>query len=258
MSEVALRISNLGVSFTSASGSREILRDVNLEIGKGEFVAVIGPSGCGKSTLLNVIAGLTSVATGAVEINLTGHRQKLGYVFQRDALLPWRTVLQNIMVALEIEGVPKRERRARAVEYINKLGLKGFESHLPAQLSGGMRQRVAIARTLIYEPTIVLMDEPFGSLDAQTKAVMQSLLLESWSISTPTIVFVTHDLMESLYLADRVLVMSPRPGHISSVIDVPIERPRPSPFELLEDPVFISLHAKLRHEIEHDIRAVNR
>ena len=258
--DAVLSISDLSVSFESESGPREVLRDVNLSVGKSEFIALIGPSGCGKSTLLSVIAGLVAHDRGEIALNLEGGPGKggLGYVFQRDTLYPWRSVLSNVEFALEIRKVPKDERRDRAMEYIDRLGLRGFESYLPAHLSGGMRQRVAIARTLIYEPELVLMDEPFGSLDAQTKAVMQSLLLESWLISRPTIAFVTHDLVESLYLADRVLVMSRRPGTIRRVIDVPIERPRPSPFEMLEDPRFISLHAELWHEMEHDIRAMEK
>ncbi len=207
----------------------EALADATFEVARGEFVAVVGPSGCGKSTLLNMTAGLMRPSLGTVVYD--GHvvsdvNHRVGYMTQKDNLLPWRTVVGNIGLALEIKGVGKREREERANEFVKLVGLQGFESHYPSELSGGMRKRVSLARTMIYKPETLLMDEPFGALDAQLRLVLHDLLLGVWEATKTTIVFVTHDLAEAITLADRVVILTARPGRIKAIQDVPLPRPR--------------------------------
>ncbi|MCU1441339.1 MAG: transporter related protein [Rhodoglobus sp.] len=249
---VVLELANLSVTFNTDRGPLRAIDDFNLKLHEGEFVTVVGPSGCGKSTLLGVVSGLVSTYEGEVTLPKRGARD-LGYVFQRDSLLPWRTTLDNLTIALELRGVGKREREDRAREYLSKLGLEGFGDYYPRQLSGGMRQRIAIGRTLIYEPRVVLMDEPFGALDAQTKGQMQELFLEIWSEHRPSVIFITHDLAESIYLAERVVVMTGRPGRVKRVMTVDIERPRPSPFEVWKDDAFRDLYTELWGELQEEI-----
>ncbi len=194
-----------------------------------EFVALVGPSGCGKSTVLNMIAGFVPPTAG--EIRLDGRRPEgvppqLGYVFQKDTVFPWRTVRRNIALGLEYRGVPPRERERRVAEAIRLIGLVGFEEAFPATLSGGMRQRVALMRTLIVEPEILLMDEPFGALDTHTKLRLQAKLLELWLARRQTVIFVTHDLAEAITLADRVIVLTSRPGRVKLIHEVKLPRPR--------------------------------
>nr|WP_314584360.1 ABC transporter ATP-binding protein [uncultured Pseudomonas sp.] len=207
----------------------EVLKDFDLQVREGEFLSILGPSGCGKSTYLNILAGLAKKTGGTLEIDgkpLQGINRNQGVVFQGYALLPWRSVLDNIAVGLEIRGVGKAERRERAREYLDLVGLTGFASRYPHELSGGMRQRVAIARSLVYKPDVLLMDEPFAALDAQTRETLQDELLRIWDLHKKTIVFITHSLDEAIFLSDRVAVMTPRPGRIKEIIDIDLPRPR--------------------------------
>ena len=205
------------------------LDSIDLTVAEGEFVTIVGPSGCGKSTLLNLIVGLLHSSSGRIVFRgdpINGICTKIGYVTQKDNLLPWRTLLQNVEIALEIRKIEKIARRNRAQELIKRVGLSGFEDHYPHELSGGMRQRANIIRTLIYDPELILMDEPFGPLDAQTRIVLQDQLLKLWSASRKTILFITHDLIEAITLADRVVLMTSRPGKIKLIENVGITRPR--------------------------------
>jgi NitT/TauT family transport system ATP-binding protein len=205
------------------------LDTLSLALEEGEFVTVVGPSGCGKSTLLNLVVGLLPPSAGQILFRgraVNGINPEIGYVTQKDNLLPWRTLIENVELSLEIRGIEKSARRRRAGELIERVGLKGFEDHYPHELSGGMRQRANIIRTLIYDPGLILMDEPFGPLDAQTRIVLQEQLLKLWLASKKTILFITHDLVEAITLADRVVVMTSRPGRVKHVAAVPIPRPR--------------------------------
>ena len=211
---------------------REVLAldQVSLQVKNREFVALLGPSGCGKSTLLYLIGGFLPVETGAILVDgqsIAGPGPDRGIVFQHFALFPWKTVRGNILYGLERQGMPKAEREKRALAFIELVGLHGFEDSYPSQLSGGMRQRCAIARTLAFDPKILLMDEPFGALDAQTRGLMQSELMRIWQATPKTVIFVTHDVQEAVYLADRVAVMSARPGRIKTVVDIRLDRTDP-------------------------------
>ena len=230
------------------------LQDFNLDIREGEFFTLLGPSGCGKSTFLNVLAGLARKPGGSISIDgqpASGINREQGVVFQGYALFPWRTVLQNIEVGLEIRKIPKRERRETAEQFLHLVGLSGFGQRYPHELSGGMRQRVAIARSLAYSPSLLLMDEPFAALDAQTREILQSELLRIWEQHKTTIVFITHSLDEAIYLSDRIAVMTHRPGRIKSVLDIALPRPRPA--EIRHAPAFVQLREQawdvLRDEV---------
>jgi NitT/TauT family transport system ATP-binding protein len=203
------------------------LDQVSLEVANREFVALLGPSGCGKSTLLYLIGGFLPVETGAVRVDgkpVSAPGPDRGIVFQHFALFPWKTVRSNILYGLERQGMPKAEREKRAMDFIELVGLAGFEDSYPSQLSGGMKQRTAIARTLAFDPTILLMDEPFGALDAQTRGLMQRELLAIWQRTPKTVIFVTHDVQEAVYLADRVAVMSARPGRIKTIVNTKFDK----------------------------------
>jgi len=207
----------------------EAVRDIDLGIEKGEFLSIVGPTGCGKSTLLEIVAGLIAPTAGEVRIDgdpITEPRRDVGVVFQEDSTFPWRTAFENVVFGLEMQGTPKQERTERAQEMMDLVGLSGFEDSYPNELSGGMRQRVAIARTLALNPQIMLMDEPFGALDEQTRLILGEELLRICRETDQTTLFVTHSLTEAVHLSDRVLVMSARPGEIKKLVDVPIERPR--------------------------------
>lgn len=223
------------------------LDGLSLAVEEGEFLAIVGPSGCGKSTLLRLLSGLERPITGEVRLRgerLTAPRREIGFVFQRANLMPWRTVLANIALPLEIAQVPEAEATARARAWVSLVGLNGFEKAYPTQLSGGMQQRVALARALIHEPSLLLLDEPFGSLDALTRERMNGELLRIWNLRRPAVVMVTHSISEALFLADRVLVMSPRPGQVRAEFKVSFSRPRST-----VDPEFIQLARAVRAEI---------
>jgi NitT/TauT family transport system ATP-binding protein len=222
-----LVLRNVTRTYDAENGSREALENINLEVKPREFLCIVGPSGCGKTTLLRMIAGLDYPTSGEIILDGTpveGPSPDRGMVFQEFSLFPWRTVLKNVEFGLRIQG--KRDIKRTAEHYIELVGLTGFEHSYPFQLSGGMKQRVAIARALATEPAILLMDEPFGSVDAQTRNVLQEELLEIWKRTKKTILFVTHSVDEAVYLADRVVVISSRPGRILEILPVDIERPR--------------------------------
>jgi NitT/TauT family transport system ATP-binding protein len=222
---------------TFRAGAREVaaVDRASFEVLEGEFVAIVGPSGCGKSTILNMIGGLVTPSAGAVLVDgvpVTGAPTaraalaRIGYVFQKDTVFPWRTVARNIALGLEYRGVPRHEVARRVSEAVSLAGLEGFEEAFPATLSGGMRQRVALMRTLVVDPEILLMDEPFGALDTHTKLTLHAELLALWQARRQTVVFVTHDLSEAITLADRIVVMTRRPGRVKMVHEVKLERPR--------------------------------
>lgn len=256
-----ISVQGLGVKYHMGV---EALRDVSFEVEHGEFVALIGPSGCGKSTILNAIASLVSheeaEVSGKILMNGVDARQEaaragtLGYVFQRDALFPWRNVLQNVEAGLEVRGMAPAERRARTRELIQRVGLTGFEDYFPHKLSGGMRQRTALIRTLAYDPQLILMDEPFGALDAHTRLILQAELLRIWAQTRKTIIFVTHDLAEAITLGQRVILFSRRPGTIIQVYDIPFPYPR-DPFELHGSSEFAELHASIWRTVSREFRA---
>src|SRR6202158_4406939 len=229
MSETKLCVENVSMMFPTPAGPFAALAPVTLAIPQGRFVSLIGPSGCGKSTIFNIIAGLLEPTGGRVLIDgmdATGTIGRVGYMLQKDLLLPWRTVLDNVILGMEIQAVPLRAARERALPLLRRYGLSGFEYLYPSSLSGGMRQRAALLRTLLFDTDVILLDEPFGALDAQTKLQMQEWLLQLWSDFGKTVVFVTHDIEEAIYLSDEVHVMGTRPGRVIETIPVTIDRPR--------------------------------
>lgn len=240
-----------------ARGKRVVaLESVDLDIREGEFVTIVGPSGCGKSTLLNLIVGLLRSSGGRIVFNgaaIDGICTQIGYVTQKDNLFPWRTLVENVEIALEIRGMARVSRRSQAEELIERVGLRGFEDHYPHELSGGMRQRANIIRTLIYDPELILMDEPFGPLDAQTRIVLQDELLKLWSTTKKTIIFITHDLIEAITLADRVVLMSSRPGRIKAIEQVSIARPR-DVFKIHQSEQFRAVYENLWRELRPEVK----
>jgi NitT/TauT family transport system ATP-binding protein len=248
IADVTLRFDSDKIAITALDG-------VNLTVEQGEFVTLVGPSGCGKSSLLALIAGLTSPSEGQIKLNgqpVTGTNRDVGFITQQDNLFAWRTVIDNVALPLELAGVPAASRRKEAASWMRRVGLQGFELAYPHQLSGGMRQRANIIRTLIYEPAIILMDEPFGPLDAQTRLSLQALLLSMWETQRSTVLFVTHDLSEAIGLADRVALMSARPGHIVRVDPVRISRPRDI-FHMHDQPEFRGLFDGLWQDLAKQI-----
>jgi NitT/TauT family transport system ATP-binding protein len=246
MAAPKLSIRGLGKTFTSDRGETVALRDVSLEIGDNEFVALVGTSGCGKSTLLSIAAGLESHEVGSITIDgaeISGPGLDRGVVFQSYTLLPWLTAQQNVEFALKAAGRSAREASDIARDHLHLVGLDGFARAYPAELSGGMKQRVAIARALSYRPKMLLMDEPFGALDALTRHHMQELLTGIWEQHRLTVLFITHDVEEAVYLADRVAVMTNRPGRIKTI--VPITLPRPRHYDMVASPEFQALHKEV-------------
>ena len=249
---VAISVAGLAYTVKDRKGrSLDILRNIDLQIADGEFVSIVGPSGCGKSTLLNFIAGLIPIGSGKIEVlgePVRDGNASVGYMFQHHALMPWRTILANIELGLEIQGVGKSQRNRLAGEMLRNLGLTGFEHHYPGEVSGGMRQRASLARTLVADPRVLLMDEPFGALDAQTKTLIHEIFLAYWEAHRRTVLFVTHDLAEAISLSDRVLVMSARPG--SFIGDHRIDVPRPRDFNHLHaDSRFAAYYDELWNEL---------
>jgi len=216
-------------TFDNGSGGVLALSDIDFEVRDNEFITVIGPSGCGKTTLLRIIAGLIPYDQGEVTIDgrpVTGPGPERAVVFQNFALMPWADIMTNVSFGLEIRGTPKEQCRATAKELIKLVGLEGFERRLPKELSGGMQQRVGLARALAVNPQILLMDEPFGALDEQTRRLLQEELLSLWERERKTVVFITHSMDEAVMLGDRVMLMTPRPGRVKEMIDIPLNRPR--------------------------------
>jgi NitT/TauT family transport system ATP-binding protein len=229
-------------------GDLLILQDINLTVRRGEFIALVGMSGCGKTTLLNLIAGLLPVESGRIVVAgeaVRGPRKMTGYMFARDALLPWRTAIENVAYGLELRGVPAAERRQRAKEWLERLGLSAAAHKYRSQLSQGMRQRVALGRTLAFAPDLLLLDEPFAALDAQTKQELQPKFLELWDGSSTTVILVTHDIDEAISMADRVIVMSRQPGRIAMEVPVDIPRPR-NVADLIDDPTYRAIRHRVR------------
>jgi NitT/TauT family transport system ATP-binding protein len=255
-----VRIAARGLSKTYRVQGRDVaaVDRVSFDVAEGQFVALLGPSGCGKSTILNMIAGLLPRSGGDVLIDGAPteagrvHRH-VGYVFQRDTVYPWRTVARNIGYGLEVGGVARPERAARVAEAIRAAGLDGFADAFPLTLSGGMRQRVALMRTLILQPEILLMDEPFGALDTHTKLEMHKILLEIWERQRQTVLFVTHDLGEALTLSDRIILLSARPGRIKDDFDVPFARPRDA-VALRETQEFADAYSHIWHSLGEEFR----
>lgn len=255
MSDAVLRIEGVVKNFVGRGMPVEALARTDFTIERGEFVTLVGPSGCGKSTLLNLVSGLVAPSEGAIWYDgrkITGVNRQIGYVTQQDNLFPWRTLRDNVAFPLELTGVSTRERHSEADRWIRRVGLEGFENAYPYELSGGMRQRANIIRTLIYEPPVILMDEPFGPLDAQTRISLQALLLSIWESQRSTVLFVTHDLTEAIGLADRVALMSARPGRMVRMDIVKIPRPRDI-FFIHQNPEFRELHDAIWKELAAQI-----
>jgi NitT/TauT family transport system ATP-binding protein len=232
------------------------LSGLDLDLARGEFLSVVGPSGCGKSTFLNVLLGLLRPDRGDLQLNgkkITGPGQERAMVFQEFGLLPWRTVAANVELGLELKGIPAALRRERAMELIRLVGLTGFEQHYPHELSGGMKQRVGLARALATEPEVLLMDEPFAALDAQTRDLMQAELLQIWEKTKKTVLFVTHSIEEAAYLSDRVVVMTSRPGKTKNIIA--IDLPRPRDYEMRLSPEFNEIKAKIWATLKEELIA---
>ena len=245
---IKLKIDNVVKEYEGRNGKTVALNGVNLDIKENEFICVVGPSGCGKSTLLNIIAGLHEPTSGAAYLDgkkIEGTGVERGVVFQQYALFPWRTVLKNVMFPLEMKKTPKAEAEAIALKYIKAVGLEGFENSYPKELSGGMKQRVAIARAYAADPEVLLLDEPFGALDAQTRVQLQTELLETWQKEKKTCFFITHDVDEAIILAQRV--MSARPGRIKKIVDVDLPYPRTQATKT--DPRFLELKTEVWNEV---------
>jgi NitT/TauT family transport system ATP-binding protein len=249
---LAVEVRNVSVVYETADSPVHALENIDLDIREGEFIALIGPSGCGKTTLMRVIADLEKISAGQVLVNgVTPHEARLarayGYVFQAPALFPWRTVLGNVTLPLQIQGYSRAQSRTVALEHLARVGLTGFESKYPWQLSGGMQQRVSIARALSFEPRILMMDEPFGALDEITRDRLNEQLQQLWQRERRTVVFVTHSIAEAAYLATRIVVMSPRPGRIIKVIESPL--PDERHLGMRDSAVFIQVAHALREAL---------
>ena len=249
-----LELIDVRVEYRGRANSETLALDkTSLRIEAGEFVCIVGPSGCGKTTLLHCLDGLHAPTGGRIlldgrEIKGPGHDRAM--VFQSAALLPWRTVLRNVTYGLELQGVPLRVATTAAEKMIELVGLAGFESRHPGELSGGMQQRVNLARALVIDPEVILLDEPFAALDAQTRETMQTELLRVWDATKKTAIFITHQISEAVYLADRVVVMSPRPGRVKAI--VPVDIPRPRPASARRDPHMFEVESQISALMEHD------
>jgi ABC-type nitrate/sulfonate/bicarbonate transport system ATPase subunit len=248
-----LEVRAVSKTFRRSNRAVMALDSASMEVARGRFVSIIGPSGCGKSTLFNVIAGLATPTSGEVladGASIVGKPGYVGYMLQKGLLLPWRTILENIILGMEVRGVPKNEAIARAMPLVERYGLSGFEQHYPHELSGGMRQRASLLRTMLYDRDVILLDEPFGALDAQTRLLMQAWLLDVWSDLKKTILFVTHDIDEAIFLSDEIHVFSARPGRIKARVEVPLARPRTQ--EDVTSPEFMRLKRELMGLLTHE------
>ena len=252
----AVALADVVVSFRVAVGNYTAVDRATLNVGDGEFVAIVGPTGCGKSTLLNIAAGLLAPVSGSVKIfgaSLAGLNRQAGYLLQSDALFPWKTAIENVAIGLETAGTSRDEARTRAQDWLTRVGLGGFADRYPHMLSGGQRKRVGLAQVLIRDPKILLMDEPFGPLDAQTRQIMGNLLLDLWTADRKAVLFVTHDLEEAIALSDRVVIMSAGPAaHIIGDWHIPLFRPRDIS-EVKLDPAFHELHLDIWHKLKAEV-----
>ena len=249
--ETAIEIANLSHVYEGAQGAVPALEDISMRVGSGRFVVIVGPSGCGKTSLLMMLAGLRAQSQGTITCHgipiPSPDPKRVGVIFQEASLYPWLSALDNIEFPLSLRGAPRAERRQRAEAMLRLVGLEGFGGRYPHELSGGMKQRVSIARGLVQDPPVLLMDEPFAALDEQTRMTMGHELLRIWSTTSKTVVFITHSLTEAVYLADEVLVMSERPGRIIDRIAVPL--PRPRTYEMMATDVFGQLRERIWHQI---------
>jgi NitT/TauT family transport system ATP-binding protein len=253
--QAKLSIQHLCKSYRKGDQSIEALRDVTVDIADGEFVSIVGASGCGKTTLLRMLDGLIAPTSGTIELDrkpISGPGFGRAFVFQQDRLLPWRNVLSNVMFGSEIQGHKSAADRERALKFTELVGLSGFEKHYPHELSGGMRQRVNLARALTAEPEVLLLDEPFASLDAQTREIMQAELLHVWRETRKTAIFVTHQIDEAVYLSDRVIVLTVRPGRIKEIVK--IDLPRPRDLSLKRTPEFVEYTSHIWELIEQEVQ----
>ena len=258
MSRAYLSIQHVNKSFEVDGRALQVLQDVSLDLEKNRFVTIVGASGCGKSTLLRIVAGLDHATSGRVLLDgvpVEGPGADRGMVFQSYTLFPWLTIEQNIRFGLRERGMPEAQQKERAAYFIAKVGLRGFEQHFPKQLSGGMQQRTAIARALANDPKILLMDEPFGALDNQTRVLMQELLLGIWEAERKTVLFVTHDIDEAIFMANRVAVFSARPGRIKT--ELAVDLPHPRHYTIKTSPEFMDLKARLTEEIRAESMAAD-
>jgi NitT/TauT family transport system ATP-binding protein len=250
-SPVKLSVENLTKRFNEL----EVLRSISTEVKRGEFVSIVGPSGCGKTTFLRIVGGLEKANSGRIKLDdrvIDGPGSDRGFVFQQDNLLPWRTILANTEIGPEIGGYRSPEQRKKTLDLLKLVGLSGFENYYPRQLSGGMRQRVNLARALAVDPDLLLMDEPFSALDAQTREIMQTELLRIWEEGRKTVLFVTHQIDEAVYLSDRVFVFARRPGRINEIVDINL--PRPRPLSMKRTPEFVVYVDHIWKLIEDDVR----
>lgn len=252
--QMNVELTSVSKRFLSPTGEMfTAITDVSLSVAPGQFCAVVGPTGCGKSTTLSLVSGLDRPSAGAVRVNgaaVRGIVPGVSFMFQADALLPWKSVLGNVSLGPTFHRMDRRQSKDLARDWIRRVGLSGFENHYPHQLSGGMRKRAAMAAALINEPSILLMDEPFGALDVQTKAIMSNELLSLWDQSRPSVLFITHDLEEAIYLADKVVVMTASPGRVKAVYDIDLPRPRGAAQEIRFHPRFV----ELQHQIWESLR----
>jgi len=256
----AAKIELTGVTkrFVSPTGTlHTAIRDVDLVVEPGQFCAIVGPTGCGKSTTLSLVSGLSRPSAGSVRVGgqeVDGIATGMSFMFQSDALLPWKTVLGNVAMGPRFQGMNKKEAESAAREWLRRVGLTGFEDHHPHQLSGGMRKRTSLAAALINGPSILLMDEPFGALDVQTKAIMSNELLGLWEQTRPSVIFITHDLEEAVALADKVVVMTVGPGTVKAVFDIDLPRPRGAVQEIRFDPRFLELHHQIWDSLREEVQ----
>jgi NitT/TauT family transport system ATP-binding protein len=251
-----IRLSNVGITFRLRGRDPLVaLHDISLEVPDGAIVTIVGPSGCGKSTVLNLVSGLMAPTSGLVEVGgrpVDGIRHDVGYMFARDGMMPWRNAIENVEFGLEVRNVAGRSGIAR--DWLRKVGLAKFETHYRHELSQGMRQRVAVARTFATEPDVLLMDEPFGALDSQTRLLLQELFLDVWERTRKSVLFVTHDLHEAIFLSDVVIVFTNRPGRVKSVVPIDLPRPRLPPAELATAPEFRDIYARIWRDLKDEVR----
>jgi len=250
LKETILEIKDISVQFENNKEKKRVLDSICLDVKKGEIVSIIGPSGCGKSTLLSAIGGINTNFTGEILVNekkVTSPSSQRGYIFQKPALFDWLSIVDNVGYGLKLKKMNKEQIKSKSLKFIEEIGLSSYENYYPKQLSGGMQQRVALARVLILEPEILLMDEPFSALDYQTRLEMQKLTLKLWSHYKPSIVFVTHDIEEAIIMSDRVVVMSKNPGLISEIIDIDFKRPRT--IDLISSMDFVNIKKRLLEKL---------
>jgi len=250
LNENILEIKDISVEFKNNKEKKKVLDSIRLDVKKGEIVSIIGPSGCGKSTLLSAIGGINTNFTGEILVNekkVTSPSSQRGYIFQKPALFDWLSVVDNVGYGLKLKKMNKEQIKSKSLKYIEEIGLSSYENYYPKQLSGGMQQRVALARVLILEPEILLMDEPFSALDYQTRLEMQKLTLKLWSHYKPSIVFITHDIEEAIIMSDRVVVMSKNPGLISEIIDIDFKTPRT--IDLISSMDFVNIKKRLLEKL---------